>query len=53
MPKEWNIAHEGREGYLRMDYGKMSCCLWGAVQEMQKEIIQLKKEITKLKGKGN
>ena len=38
--------------YLRLTYIKMNVVLWGAVQEMMKEIAQLKGEITKLKGKG-
>ena len=38
--------------YLRLNYIKMNVVLWGAVQEMMKEITYLKGEITKLQGKG-
>ena len=39
--------------YLRrLNYIKTNVVLWGAVQEMMKEITHLKGEITKLKGKG-
>ena len=40
------------DDYLRLNYIKMNVVLWGAVQEMMKEITNLKTEITKLKGKG-
>ena len=50
MPKHWTKM-TGDE-YLILNYMKMNLVLWGAVQEMMKEITHLKGEITKLKGKG-
>ena len=38
--------------YLRLSYIKKNVVLWGAVQEMMKEITHLKTEVTKLKGTG-
>ena len=33
MPEEWDsVIETGRDGYLRMDYSKTVCVLWGAVQ---------------------
>ena len=52
IPKEWqNLVWMGKDDYMRMDYAKTNVVLWGAVQEMQKEITGLKGEITKLKKK--
>ena len=54
MPKHWSkmVMKDTDDEYLRLDYIKMNVVLWGAVQEMMKEITHLKGEITKLKGKG-
>ena len=54
MPKHWSkmVMKDNDDVYLRLNYIKMSVVLWGAVQEMMKEITHLKGEITKLKGKG-
>ena len=54
MPKHWTkiVVKDTDDEYLRLNYIKMNVVLWGAVQEMMKEITQLKGEITKLKGKG-
>lgn len=40
------------EKYLRLNYMKMNIVLWGAVQELMKEVNDLKNEVKKLKGKG-
>ena len=55
MPKSWSkmVMKDTDDEYLRLNYVKMYVVLWGAVQEMMKEITHLKGEITKLKGKGN
>ena len=55
MPKHWSkmVMKDTDDEYLRLNYVKMNVVLWGAVQEMMKEITHLKGEITKLKGKGN
>ena len=53
MPEEWdNITFEGRDDYLRMDYGKTTPLLWSALQSALHDIDDLKKEMKKLKGKG-
>ena len=54
MPKHWTkiVMKDTDDEYLRLNYIKMNVILWGAVQEMMKEITHLKGEITKLKGKG-
>ena len=54
MPKHWSklVMKDTDDEYLRLNYIKMNVILWGAVQEMMKEITHLKGEITKLKGKG-
>ena len=54
MPKHWSkiVMKDTDDEYLRLNYIKMNVVLWGAVQEMMKEITHLKGEITKLKGKG-
>ena len=54
MPKHWSkmVMKDTDDEYFRLNYIKMNVVLWGAVQEMMKEITHLKGEITKLKGKG-
>ena len=53
MPEEWgNIIFEGKDDYLRMDYGKTTPLLWSALQSALNDIDDLKKEVKKLKGKG-
>ena len=53
MPKRWsNIVMKDSDEYLRISYVKMNVVLWGAVQEMMKEITHLKGEVTKLKNKS-
>ena len=53
MPKQWSkMVMKDDDDYLRLNYIKLNVVLWGAVQEMMKEITNLKSEITKLKGKG-
>ena len=50
MPKQWSkMVMKDDDEYLRLNYIKMNVVLWGAVQEMMKEITNLKTEITKLK----
>ena len=54
MPKHWSkmVMEDNDDEYFRLNYIKMNVVLWGAVQEMMKEITHLKGEINKLKGKG-
>ena len=54
MPKHWSkmVMKDNDDEYLRLNYIKMNVVLWGAVQEMMKEITHLKGEINKLKSKG-
>ena len=53
MPKHWSkmVMKDTDDEYLRLNYIKMNVVLWSAVQEMMKEITNLKSEITKLKNK--
>ena len=52
LPKEWeNLVWMGKDNYMRMDYAKTNVILWGAIQEMMKDITNLKSEITKMKNK--
>ena len=54
MPSEWgNVVKEGRDGYLKFDYSMCVPILWSALQTTINEVDKLKKEIKKLKGKGN
>ena len=54
MPPEWdNIIYYNDNGVKSLAYNKMAVLLWGCVQEMQKEIANLKSEVTKLKNKSN
>ena len=54
IPEEYDIAFktDANEEYLKVDDSKTSVVLYGAIQELVKEITNLKSEITKLKGKG-
>ena len=54
MPKHWAkmVMKDTDFEYLRLKYIRMNVGLWGAVQEMMKEITHVKGEITKTKGKG-
>ena len=53
MPQEWdNIIFEGKDDYLRMDYGKTTPILWSALQTALNRIEKLEKEVKALKGKG-
>ena len=52
LPPEWdNVIFYNDDGMKLLAYNKMTVILWGAVQEMQKEITSLKGELTKLKKK--
>ena len=55
MPKQWShiIMKDTDNEYLRLSYIKMNVVLWSAVQELMKEVDDLKKEIKKVKGKGD
>ena len=54
MPEEWdNIVFEGKDDYLRMDYGKTTPILWSALQYAFNKIDKLEKEVKALKGKGD
>ena len=46
------VMKDTADEYLRLNYINMNVVLWGAVQEMMKELTHLKRKITKLKGKG-
>ena len=50
MPKHWSkmVVKDTDDEYLRHSYIKMNVVLWGAVQEMMKEITHLKGKITRL-----
>ena len=50
-PERDNIIYY-KDGIRLLIYNKMIVVLWGCVQEIQKEIISLKSDRTKLKGKG-
>ena len=53
MPQErGNFIFEGKDDYLRMDYGKTTPLLWSALQSALNDIDDSKKEVMKLKGKG-
>ena len=54
MPKSWSkmVMKDTDNEYLRLNYIKMNVVLWGAVQEMIKEITHFKGEVEKNKGKG-
>ena len=46
MPKEWdNIVFEGKDDYLRMDYGKTTPILWSALQYALNKIEKLKRKL--------
>ena len=53
VPEEWdNIVFEGKDEYLRMDYGKTTPILWSALQYALNKIDKLEKEVKALTGKG-
>ena len=50
MPKEWdNIIYYNDDGMKLLAYNKTAVVLWGCVQELMKEVEDLKKEVKKLK----
>ena len=50
MPEEWgNVVFEGKDDYLRMDYGKTTPMLWSALQTALNKIEKLEKEVAKLR----
>ena len=51
MPKHWSkmVMKDNDDDYLRLNYIKMNVVLWSSVQELMKEVDDLKKEIKKLK----
>ena len=51
MPKHWSkmVMKDSDDDYLRLNYIKMNVVLWSSVQELIKEVEDLKKEIKKLK----
>ena len=51
MPKTWSkmVMKDTDNEYLRLNYIKMNVVLWSAVQELMKEVDDLRKEIEKLK----
>ena len=54
MPKEWdNIIYYNDDGMKLLAYNKSSVVLWGCVQELMKEVEDLKKEVRKLKGEAS
>ena len=51
MPSEWdNIIYYNDDGMKLLAYNKTAVVLWGCVQELMKEVEDLKKEVKKLKG---
>ena len=54
MPKHWSnlLMKDSDNEYLRLNYIKMNVVLWSAVQELMKEVDDLKTDIKKIKGKG-
>ena len=53
VPEEWdNIIFNGKDEYLRMDYGKTTLILWTALQYALNKIDKLEREVKDLKGKG-
>ena len=53
MPEEWAyIVFEGKDEYLRVDYGKTTPILWCALQNTLNRLDKLEKEVNKLKGEG-
>ena len=53
MPKERDsIIYYNDDGMKLLAYNKTSVVLWGCVQELMKEVEDLKQEAKKLKGKG-
>ena len=54
MPKHWSnlLMKDSDNEYLRLNYIKMNVVLWSGVQELMKEVDDLKKDIKKIKGKG-
>ena len=54
MPKEWdNIIYYNDDGMKLLADNKMAVVLWGCVQEIIKEVENLKKEVKKLKGEAS
>ena len=55
MPKHWSkmVMKDNDDDYLRLNYIKMNVVLWSSVQELMKEVDDLKKEIKKLKKDDN
>ena len=54
ITEKWDnlIMKDNDDKYLRLNYMKMNIVLWGAVQELMKEVNDLKNEVKKLKGKS-
>ena len=53
VPEEWdNIIFNGKDEYLRMDYGKTTPILCSALQYALNKIDKLEKEVKALKDKG-
>ena len=51
LPPEWdNIIYYNDDGMKLLAYNKTAVVLWGCVQELMKEVEDLKKEVKKLKG---
>ena len=54
MPPEWdNIIYYNDDGMKLLAYNKTAVVLWGCVQELMKEVEDLKKEVKKLKGEAS
>ena len=54
MPRSWSkmVMKDSDDDYFRLNYIKVNVVLWGAVQHLMSDVTQLKREITKLKGKS-
>ena len=54
MPKEWdNIVYYNDDGMKLLAYNKTAVVLWGCVQQLQKQVEDLEKEVKKLKGEAS
>ena len=54
MPSEWdNIVYYNDDGMKLLAYNKTAVVLWGCVQQLQKQVEDLEKEVKKLKGEAS
>ena len=54
MPSAWdNIVYYNDDGMKLLAYNKTAVVLWGCVQQLQKQVEDLEKEVKKLKGEAS